>query len=78
MFDLLTMVESETQLPKLSVVSSIENISFLEKIYSLPVRPSLWSMLYERINKMPFGLIVDLVLLVVKIITVIIEIILTR
>jgi hypothetical protein len=72
------MVESEEEFPKLSVVSSIENISFLEKIYSLTVRPSLWSMLYERISKMPFGLIVDLVLLVVKIITMIIEIILTR
>ena len=53
-------------------------MSFFERGYPLPVRPSPWSMPYERRDKMTFGQIVDLVTLVVKIIIVIIEAIMTR
>jgi hypothetical protein len=53
-------------------------MSFFERGYPLPVRPSLWSMPYERSDEMAFSQIVDLVILVVKIIIVIVEAILTR
>jgi len=53
-------------------------MSFFERGYPLPVRPSPWSMPYERRDKMSFTQIVDLVILVVKIIIVIIEAIMTR
>jgi hypothetical protein len=46
--------------------------------YPLPVRPSPWSMPYERRCKMAISQIVDLVILVVKIIILIVETICAR
>jgi hypothetical protein len=53
-------------------------MSFFERGYPLPVRPSLWSMPDERRDEMTFSQIVDLVILVVKIVVLIIEAIQAR
>jgi hypothetical protein len=49
-----------------------------QEVIPLPVRPSPWSMPYERRYKMTISQIVDLVILVVKIIILIVKAILTR